>query len=56
MKRHIISILKSPIGYTANLAASVSQYLPMPEVLNDAICAACETFALKDGIQDDPLF
>jgi len=55
MKRHAISFLKSPIGYLANLIATLDCYIWVP-VPTDVQCWLCETFAIKDGIQDDCMF
>lgn len=59
MKKHLISFLKSPIGYIANFIATLTQYVP--EWVNCWffdwwIIPVCEICCLKDGIQDDPMF
>lgn len=52
MKRHITSFLKAPIGYVANLIATLDAH--GVTLLPDAWqCWLCETFCAKDGIQDD---
>jgi hypothetical protein len=48
MRSHILSFIKSPIGYLCNFAAHF--------VEGRAICWACETFCLRDGVQDDMWF
>jgi len=53
------SFAKSPIGYLANLLATLATKLPRKledRLAGGWLCAICETFCLKDGVQDDPLF
>lgn len=59
--RHLVSFLKSPIGYMSNLFATLWCYVPGSDSkymagVDYPICFMCETFCLKDGIQDDMLF
>jgi len=56
MRKHFVSILRSPIGYILNLIATINQYIPAPKSMENWLCAGCETFCLNDGVQDDPLF
>lgn len=56
MKRHILSFVKSPLGYVANFVATASCYLPVPAIVERAIAASCETLCLRDGVQDDMMF
>jgi len=51
MKKHIVSFLKSPVGYFFNFIAH------LPIIGNLGIIAdACETFCLRDGVQDEVWF
>lgn len=54
--RHVVSFLRSPLGYIVNLLATVTQYTGWPRVLDGPLCAACEAFCARDGVQDSPLF
>ena len=58
MKRHLLSFLRSPIGYVLNLIATVSQYAPVIDrIIPDHVMARlCETFCAKDDVQSDVLF
>lgn len=59
MRKHLTSFAKSPIGYLANLVATCATYAPTwleRAICGVWFCSICETFCLKDGIQDDPLF
>lgn len=55
MKRHLLSFLRSPIGYASNLVATIAQYVP---ILDQVMPVAwlCETFCARDGVQSDPFF
>lgn len=55
MIRHLLSILRSPIGYFANLLATLSSCLGHREPLWLEHCLVwlCETFCATDGIQND---
>jgi hypothetical protein len=48
MKAHIISFVKSPVGYLFNLLAHFNG--------SRFVCWGCETFCLHDGVQDDCWF
>jgi hypothetical protein len=58
MKKHIVSILRSPLGYLANFAATLLCYAPALEpLLERPICWACEMFCCQDDeIQRDAMF
>lgn len=56
MAKHLLSFLRSPIGYIANLLATLTLYIPVPDLLDRWVCQMCETFCIADGVQDDPLF
>lgn len=61
MLRHIRSFIRAPLGYVANLVASITYRIPginhpMLHWVDYPICWACDTFCINDGIQDDPLF
>ncbi len=51
MKKHLLSFLKSPLGYTFNFLA----HIPLVRDLNPII-NGCEFFCLRDGIQDEVWF
>lgn len=48
MKSHILSFIKSPIGYAFNFVAHFNG--------SRFVCWGCETFCLRDGVQDDCWF
>lgn len=62
--RHLLSLLRSPLGYVANLIATCHGYVcDWPgmawldaDPITRTLCAACETFCARDGVQDDVLF
>lgn len=59
MRKHLISFAKSPIGYLANLLATLATKLPRKvedRFFGEWLCGICEAFCVKDGVQDDPLF
>jgi hypothetical protein len=56
MKKHLLSLARSPLGYAFNALASAFQYIPTPGFLERFLCWGCETFCCADGVQDDPLF
>ena len=64
MRKHIVSFIRGPIGYTANFIASVlvlGERLPIIGrgfILFSDYCMAplCEAVCLRDGVQDSPLF
>ncbi len=61
LKAHVLSFCKAPLGYLANLVASITYRIPginhpILRWVDYPICWACETFCISDGIQDDPLF
>jgi hypothetical protein len=58
MKRHLLSFLRSPLGYVANFLATVTVHCgeTVERVTARPIIWACETFAVRDGVQDDMLF
>jgi len=55
--KYLISFLKSPLGFVFNFLATLSVYLIyVPKTVDKLIILGCETFCLKDGIQDDMMF
>jgi hypothetical protein len=58
MKRHLLSFLRSPIGYACNFIATLSGYFPIiDKVIPDHVMARlCETFCAHDDVQSDVLF
>ena len=54
--KHIASFVRAPIGYLVAVVASLTQYTGSPMWFDRPLCAACEMFCVKDGVQDDPLF
>lgn len=60
MKKHIMSFLKCPLGYVANLIASAAQYGPrwLDEwFISPWNVPMCEMFCdQSDPLQNDPLF
>jgi hypothetical protein len=48
VKAHIVSFIKSPIGYFFNFIAHFGG--------GRFVCWGCETFCLRDGVQDDCWF
>lgn len=59
MQKHMLSFLRSPVGYIAKLLATVGTKLPTvieTALFGQWLCTACEVFCLQDGIQDDCLF
>jgi hypothetical protein len=54
--RHLVSFLRSPLGYIVNLVATITAHTGAPACADRWICAACETLCLRDGVQDDMLF
>jgi len=58
MKRHLVSFAKSPLGYLANFVATVTVYCgkTVEDFTARPVCWACETFTIRDGVQDAPLF
>ena len=50
MKAHILSFVKAPIGYLFNFVAHFDC------LSGRFVCWGCETFCLRDGIQDDCWF
>lgn len=59
--RHFVSFLRSPLGYVCNLLATVFVHAeklhePAFRWVGDKLAPACETFCLRDGVQDDMLF
>jgi hypothetical protein len=50
MKAHLFSFIKAPIGYLFNFVAHFDF------LSGRFICWGCETFCLRDGIQDDCWF
>jgi hypothetical protein len=48
MQAHALSFVKAPVGYLFNFAAHFVGWR--------FICWGCETFCLRDGIQDDTWF
>jgi hypothetical protein len=51
MKKHLVSFLKSPVGYAFNFLA----HLPLVGSLG-LIASGCEVFCLRDGVQDEVWF
>ena len=51
MKNHLVSFVKSPVGYAFNFLA----HLPIIGSLS-FIANGCEVFCLRDGIQDEVWF
>ena len=58
MKRHLLSFLRSPLGYLANFVATVTAHCgpTVEDFTARPIIWACETFCVPDGVQDDMLF
>lgn len=58
MKRHLLSFLRSPIGYVVNFLATVLCHGPtwLDVALERPVVWACETFCASDGVQNDMLF
>lgn len=61
--RHLVSFLKSPLGYLLNLLATLLVYaerLPIiganTPKLDKHLIPLLESFCIQDGIQDNPLF
>jgi len=54
--RHLISFLRSPVGYIANLLATLTVYTGSPAWIDRPLCKLCDTFCVPDGVQNDPLF
>lgn len=54
--RHLVSFLRSPVGYIANLLATITSYTGLPAMLDKALCKLCDAFCVPDGVQNDPLF
>ena len=50
MKAHIVSFVKAPVGYLCNFLAH------FPILPAGFISRACETFCLRDGVQDECWF
>jgi hypothetical protein len=50
MKSHLSSFIKAPIGYLFNFVAHFDF------LSGRFVCWGCETFCLRDGIQDDCWF
>ena len=50
MKAHFFSFIKAPIGYLFNFVAHFDF------LSGRFVCWGCETFCLRDGIQDDCWF
>lgn len=48
MEKHIVSFLKSPLGYAFNFLAHFNH--------SRIIANCCETFCLRDGVQDEVWF
>lgn len=60
---HLLSFVRSPIGYILNLLATIMVYaerLPLVGgvfvVAGEWITGPCEALCARDGIQDDMLF
>jgi hypothetical protein len=51
MKKHLISFAKAPLGYIFNFLAHF-------RIFNNScfIANCCETFCLRDGVQDEVWF
>jgi hypothetical protein len=58
MIRHLLSFVRSPLGYVVNLLATLDAHVPgdRPVWYDSAFSAACEALCLRDGIQDDVMF
>lgn len=63
MLKHVVSFLKSPVGYVLNLVASalvVGESLPVIGrgcvVVGGWVARPCDALCARDGIQDRPLF
>ena len=50
MKKHLVSFLKSPIGYAFNFIAHFDF------LSGRFVCWGCEAFCLRDGVQDEVWF
>lgn len=48
MKAHLLSFVKAPVGYLFNLVAHFGG--------GRFVCWGCETFCLRDGVQDEVWF
>lgn len=55
MRKHVISFLRSPLGYIFNLLASLAGWLPtkVDQALTGWLAPLCEVFCIRDGVQDD---
>lgn len=61
--KHVVSFIKCPLGYVANLAVTVLVHAerlpvagPAAEWLGLKLCSVCDVLCLRDGVQDEPLF
>lgn len=61
--RHIISFVKAPLGYTANLISTLLVYAERAPLVGRAaewaglkMADVCEAICIRDGVQDDMLF
>lgn len=62
--KHLLSFVRCPLGYVANLLATLFVYLERVPGLRRASIAisdyvlapVCEALCLRDGVQDEPLF
>jgi hypothetical protein len=48
VKAHVLSFVKAPVGYVFNLVAHFGG--------GRFVCWGCETFCLRDGVQDEVWF
>ena len=55
MRRHLLSFLRSPIGYMANFVGTATAAFGLDRWswLESLCCWLCNNFCLNDGIQDD---
>ena len=63
MTKHVLSFIRSPLGYLFNLLATLAVYAGMVPGLGWVdrhvgawLTGPCERFCARDGIQDDMLF
>jgi hypothetical protein len=62
--RHLASFLRAPIGYVVGFIATCLAHVDhLPglrwlhgDAASTVICGACETFCIRDGVQDDMYF
>lgn len=64
MRKHLLSFARGPLGYVANLIATLLVHVERVPLIGRAAIALsdyvlapiCEAVCLRDGVQDEPLF